>query len=53
MVPVMLKVKWHSSIGFSNIQMPDEMEWLVVGDFNLYRKPEDRNRPGGNISDML
>jgi len=38
---------------FENIQMPDEMEWLVVGDFNLYRKPEDRNRPGGNISDML
>lgn len=27
--------------------------WLLVGDFNLLRKPEDRNRPGGNINDML
>jgi hypothetical protein len=25
----------------------------VVGDFNLLRKPDDRNRPGGNISEML
>jgi hypothetical protein len=24
-----------------------------VGDFNLYRKLEDRNRPGANVSDML
>lgn len=36
-----------------NIQMPDEVDWLLIGDFNFYRKPEDRNRPGGNVGDML
>lgn len=30
---------------FQNIQMPDMVNWLVVGDFNLYRRPEDRNKP--------
>lgn len=24
--------------------MPDAVDWLIIGDFNLYRKPEDRNR---------
>lgn len=24
-----------------------------MGDFNLIRSPENRNRPGGNLSDML
>jgi hypothetical protein len=38
---------------FENVQMPDEVDWLIVGDFNLYRKPEDRNRPGGSVGDML
>ena len=33
--------------------MPDEVCWLVVGDFNLMRKPEDRNRPRVNITEML
>jgi hypothetical protein len=30
----------------SNVQMPDDAHWLIVGDFNLLRKPKDRNRPG-------
>ena len=38
---------------FENIQMPDDLAWLIIGDFNLYRKPEDRNRAGGNVGDML
>lgn len=38
---------------FGNIQVPDDMDWLIVGDFNLIRKPEDRNRPGENMGDML
>jgi exonuclease III len=35
------------------IEMPKEIEWLVVGDFNLMRKPEDRNREGGDINEMF
>jgi hypothetical protein len=38
---------------FHNIDMAEDTDWLVVGDFNLLRKPEDRNRSGGNISEML
>lgn len=38
---------------FENIQMPEDVDWMVVGDFNLYRKPKDRNRPRGNISGMF
>jgi len=33
--------------------MPDDICWLVVGDFNLMRKLEDRNRLGGNVSEMF
>lgn len=37
---------------FKHIQMPEEVEWLVVGDFNLMRKPEDRNKEGGDLFEM-
>lgn len=33
--------------------MDPETDWMVTGDFNLIRKVEDRNRPGGDISDMF
>lgn len=29
---------------FKGIQMPEQNEWIIVGDFNLIRKPEDRNK---------
>jgi hypothetical protein len=33
--------------------MPDEQDWLVLGDFNLIRSPNNRNRDGGDINEML
>jgi hypothetical protein len=36
-----------------NIQMPSEVNWLLEGDFNLIRKPENKNRPGGDITEIL
>jgi endonuclease/exonuclease/phosphatase family metal-dependent hydrolase len=33
--------------------MPDDVAWIIIGDFNLYRSPENRNRPGGNFGDMM
>lgn len=33
--------------------MPNSVDWLIVGDFNMYRNPEDRNREGANTHDML
>jgi exonuclease III len=31
----------------------DDENWLFLGDFNFYRSLEDRNKPGGNLSDTL
>jgi hypothetical protein len=33
--------------------MSDNVKWLVVGDFNLIRSPENRNKEGGNIHEMM
>jgi hypothetical protein len=38
---------------FFYIDMLDESDWLIVGDFNLIRRASERNHPGGNIQDML
>lgn len=38
---------------FKRILMPDDEKWLIVGDFNLLRKLEDRNKPGGSVQEML
>jgi endonuclease/exonuclease/phosphatase family metal-dependent hydrolase len=32
---------------------PDDCDWLVVGDFNLIRRPTNRNKPSGNVQEML
>lgn len=33
--------------------MPENIEWIILGDFNLIRKPEDRNKPGGDLAEMF
>lgn len=38
---------------FKSIDMPDTMDWLIVGDFNLCRSPDDRNQPGGSYGYVL
>lgn len=38
---------------FQGIQMPNDIDCIIVGDFNLYRNPEDRNRPGADINEMI
>lgn len=32
--------------------MPENTDWLVVGDFNLIRKTEDRDNTGGDLTEM-
>ena len=32
--------------------MPDHVDWLIVGDFNLYRSPADRNRDGADHAEI-
>lgn len=32
--------------------MLESVNWLLVGDFNLYRSPADKNKPGGDQAEM-
>lgn len=36
-----------------DIQMPQDVDWMILGDFNLIRRQEDRNRPGDSLSEIL
>lgn len=33
--------------------MSPEIDWIVVGDFNLIRRPEDRNKEGADVNEMF
>jgi hypothetical protein len=35
-----------------NLDTSEFEDWLLAGDFNLYRSLEDRNKPGGNLGEM-
>ena len=35
-----------------NLDTTSFEDWLLVGDFNLYRSAEDRNKAGGDAGDM-
>ena len=37
---------------FKHIHMPDHIDWLIVGDFNLYRSPTDRSREGADHAEI-
>jgi exonuclease III len=38
---------------FREIYLPDDQMWIIVGDFNLIRNPDNRNKPGGDINLMI
>lgn len=35
------------------VDIPDAEDWLLVGDYNFIRSTENRNKPGGNVNDIL
>lgn len=35
-----------------DIQMPEDWDCLIVGDFNLCRSVQNRNKPGGDLTEM-
>lgn len=37
----------------NEVDMHEQMDWLLVGDFNLLRSPDDSNKPGGDITEMI
>lgn len=36
-----------------NMDIPVDEDWVFLGDFNLYRYAENRNREGADINDMF
>jgi endonuclease/exonuclease/phosphatase family metal-dependent hydrolase len=36
-----------------DLNIPDDEDWILMGDFNFIRSPNNRNKPGGNYNDML
>jgi endonuclease/exonuclease/phosphatase family metal-dependent hydrolase len=36
---------------FHNLDIQDNINWILMGDFNFYRSLENRNRSGGNFQD--
>jgi hypothetical protein len=36
-----------------DLNIPDDEDWLLLGDFNFIRSPSNRNKPGGDVNDML
>jgi exonuclease III len=36
-----------------NLNVPDDEDWLFMGDFNFIRSQDNRNRPGGDLNDIF
>jgi hypothetical protein len=41
-------ISWLYNFDTSNIE-----DWIILGDFNLIRSSDNRNRSGGNSNEML
>jgi len=37
----------------NNLEIQDDDDWMLIGDFNFYRTLENRNREGGNMNDIF
>jgi hypothetical protein len=37
----------------NDLEIQDNDNWMILGDFNFYRSLNDRNRSGGNINDIF
>lgn len=45
------KIEFTSWI--KSLDIPTEENWIIMGDFNLYIYPKNRNREGADINDMF
>jgi hypothetical protein len=50
--PCTAEIKQEFLDWFHNYDMPVDVDWLLVGYFNLIKKPQDRNKTGGNAREM-
>lgn len=37
---------------FKSVDIDLDEDWIILGDFNMYRYPKNRNRPGANLATM-
>lgn len=51
--PCTLEGKREFTTWLKNIDFQQEEEWVIMGDFNLYRYPENRNRDGADSNEMF
>lgn len=35
-----------------NVDIPELDEWVIAGDFNIIRNPSNRNKPGGDLTEI-
>lgn len=35
------------------VDIPQNEDWIILGYFNLYRYPENRNREGADVNEMF
>jgi len=38
---------------FKGQEATEDQDWIIVGDFNLLRRPEDRNRDGADLNEIF
>lgn len=36
-----------------NLNIPHNEDWILIGDFNCIRSPDNRNKSGGNFNEMI
>lgn len=51
--PCTSEVKVQFIEWFRDIDMPNDIDWILLGDFNLIRYPHNRNKLGGGVNLML
>jgi endonuclease/exonuclease/phosphatase family metal-dependent hydrolase len=37
----------------NSLHIPDDENWMLIGDFNFYRSSQNRNREGGSMQDIM
>jgi hypothetical protein len=35
------------------VDAPDDIDWLILGDFNFIRSSNDRNKPAANVQEIF
>jgi hypothetical protein len=46
--------EWQDFVDWlNNLQIEEEDNWMIMGDFNFYKSLENRNKQGGHVQDIM